>query len=302
MRLDEVTQGINGRIIQNGEFETLEYCTSTMNKKILSFMENPKFLNNINPNITCMLCKEDLVEKLPLSVLGVFITDYPKKAFHQIHNQLSTNENYCLKQFANQIGENCQISPNAHIACQNVKIGNNVIIEDNAVINGHCIIGDNSMIHSGAMIGSKAFTFAKTAESGILGLIDAGQVIIGKNVEIFPNVHIAKGVLPTDTTYLDDEVKIDALSYIGHGVSIGKRTLIAAGVSIGGNSKIGNDCWVGINATISNRISIGNFARVSLGAVVTKNVPDGLTVSGNFAINHEMFLDHLKQSINTGVK
>ena len=39
---------------------------------------------------------------------------------------------------------------------------------------------------------------------------------------------------------------------------------------------------------------IGEKAKVSIGAVVTRDVPSGTTVSGNFAIPHDRFLNHLR--------
>ena len=60
---------------------------------------------------------------------------------------------------------------------------------------------------------------------------------------------------------------------------------------------LGDNVWIGVGAIVSNRVSVGSGARVSIGAVATKNVPDGVTVSGNFAIEHHRFLENLKKSI-----
>ena len=70
--------------------------------------------------------------------------------------------------------------------------------------------------------------------------------------------------------------------------------MISACSCVAGSAKIGSDVWLGVNSTISDRIIIGDYARISLGAVVTKNVPENVTVSGNFAIEHHKFLNHIK--------
>jgi len=63
---------------------------------------------------------------------------------------------------------------------------------------------------------------------------------------------------------------------------------------ISGNVRVGNDVWIGPSAAISNGITIGDNCWVSLGSVVTKDVQAGSRVSGNFAIDHEKFIQFIK--------
>lgn len=298
MFLSEVTKDLDGRLLRDGEFQTLEYCTGKLEVPFLTFMGNPKFVDKMSPYVSCALCSAELADKLPQSIRGVFITDSPKESFQIIHNILRKNTNYCLPEMPNKTGVDCVISNRANIAGNSVTIGDRVIIEDNVTIYDHVKIGNDCVIRSGAVIGGKAFTFARTKDNRILGMEDLGQVVLGDRVEIFSLTHVAKGILPTDTTFIGDDAKIDALVQIGHGSVIGKRTLIAEGAVIAGNVCIGDDAWVGVNATVSNRIRIGDHARVSLGSVVTKNVANGQTVTGNFAIDHSTFLRNLKDMIN----
>lgn len=298
MFLSEVTKDLEGSLLRDGEFQTLEYCTGKLEVPFLTFMGNPKFVDKMSPYVSCALCSAELADKLPQSIRGVFITDSPKESFQIIHNRLSKNTDYCLPKKPNRTGADCVISDRANIAENSVTIGDRVIIEDNVTIYDHVKIGNDCVIRSGAVIGGKAFTFARTKDSRILGMEDLGQVVLGDRVEIFSLTHIAKGILPTDTTFIGDDAKIDALVQIGHGSVIGERTLIAEGAVIAGNVCIGDDAWVGVNATVSNRIRIGDHARVSLGSVVTKNVSNGQTVTGNFAIDHSTFLRNLKDMIN----
>ena len=73
--------------------------------------------------------------------------------------------------------------------------------------------------------------------------------------------------------------------------------LIVANSAIGGRTVIGDDSWVGLGANVTNGIVMGNHARANIGSVVTKDVPDGASMSGNFAIDHKRFLENLKKSI-----
>lgn len=294
MLLSEVTNHVEGKLIRDGSFQTLEYCTGRLEIPFLTFMGNAKFINHISPYASCVLCSEELAELLPDTIEGVFVTKSPKEAFQNIHNRLKDDDRYKLPVRENTVGTDCSISKSANIASFGVTIGDRVVIEDNVTIYENVTIGNDCIIRSGAVIGGKAFTFARTESAGILPMEDMGRVVLGDRVEIFSLSHIARGILPTDTTYLGDDVKIDALVHIGHGAVIGERTLIAACAIVAGNVSIGADSWVGINATISNRIRVGRKARVSLGSVVTKDVKDGQTVTGNFAVDHRDFIDNLK--------
>ena len=73
--------------------------------------------------------------------------------------------------------------------------------------------------------------------------------------------------------------------------------LIVANSAIGGRTVIGDDSWVGLGANVTNGIVMGNHTRANIGSVVTKDVPDGASMSGNFAIDHKRFLENLKKSI-----
>lgn len=298
MLLSDVTKDIEGRLLREGTFQTLEYCTGSLEIPFLTFLGNPKFLDRMSPFASCVLCSAELAERLPEGVQGVFITQSPKESFQVIHNRLRKDAAYRLPTKPNKVGADCVISERANIAADSVEIGDRVTIEDNVTIYDHVKIGNDCVIRSGAVIGGKAFTFARTKDNRILGMEDLGQVVIGDRVEIFSLTHIAKGILPTDTTFIGDDAKIDALVQIGHGSVIGERTLIAEGAVIAGNVRIGADAWVGVNATVSNRIQIGDNARVSLGSVVTKDVANGQTVTGNFAIEHTQFLRNLKDMIH----
>ena len=195
------------------------------------------------------------------------------------------------------IGDNCTISPLASVASENVVIGNNVIIEDFAVVKENSVIGNDCTLHNHVVLGGQSFNPVVNIENVAQMLRDAGGVILGERVEICSLSHIAAGTLPCENTMIEDDVKIDALVHIAHGVHLGARSRVTASVCIGGNVQLEADSFLGLNCTICNSISIGNHSRVSLGAVATRAVPSHQTVTGNFAIPHEQFIDNLKKSL-----
>ncbi|MEM3097477.1 MAG: NeuD/PglB/VioB family sugar acetyltransferase [Nitrososphaerales archaeon] len=66
----------------------------------------------------------------------------------------------------------------------------------------------------------------------------------------------------------------------GHDAVIGDCNIINPGATISGNVHIGNGCLIGTKATILEGRTIGDGATVGAGAVVTKDVPPGVTVVG----------------------
>lgn len=115
-------------------------------------------------------------------------------------------------------------------------------------------------------------------------------MLIGNGVEIQTNCNISRGLFPSRSTVIHDEVCIDALVHIAHAVQVGPKTKIAAGTTIGGNVVIGENVWIGPGSCVSNGVKIGDGATISLGSVVVRDVREGSRVTGNFAVDHEVFL------------
>ena len=298
MRLSDITRHIEGELVRDGEFSVIAFATEYEQKNFLTFLEKEKFLPALsNENISCVLCTPELADKMPAHIKGVFVCRRPKASLFALHNALSEHEAYVGKSFPTKIGKNCCISPLASIPAENVIIGDNVTIEPMAVLKGRVVVGDNVVIRSGAVIGCKGFSFSKDEEGNNISVIDTAQIILKTGVEIFENVTISIGIFPWEKTVIGENTKIDAQCHVGHGTHTGKNCLLAAGCRCCGNTLLGDNVWIGVGAIVSNRVSVGSGARVSIGAVATKNVPDGVTVSGNFAIEHHRFLENLKKSI-----
>ncbi|MDI9472518.1 MAG: DapH/DapD/GlmU-related protein, partial [Bacillota bacterium] len=192
------------------------------------------------------------------------------------------------------IEENAKIHPLTSIASNNVQIGKNVVIEEFVVIRENTIIGNNSIIRAGSIIGGMGFEFKNDGEV-VMAIAHDGGVIIGEHVEIQQNSCVDRAIYVWDNTVIGDYSKVDNLVHIGHGIKIGKRVMSTAGVIYGGRDIVGDDAWIGLNVTTRNAITIGKGARLNMGAVVTQDVPDYGSVTGNFAIDHSRFITKLKR-------
>ena len=296
MNLSDAISQINCKfdLVRDGNFSILEQCTLVRGPGALTYIENEKYLYTLgNKDISCVICRPEMVHQIPQHISGVVVSPNPKLVFFLIQDFRRESRD----KIPTHIDPTAQISPLAYIAPHNVIISKNVEIQPYAVIHENTEIQDNVLICSGTVIGGQSFTAVTDDNGGKFLVKDSGRVRIEFGVEICSNCHIACGTLENDTTIIGEYSKLDAMVHVGHGTIIGKRNLIPAAATISGNCIIGDDTWIGVNATISNRISIGDSSRVTLGSVVTKNVPKGQTVTGNFAIEHKKFLRNLKKSL-----
>lgn len=298
MRLSEAVQGLPGQLTSDGEFRCLAFATDREQDSFLTFLEREKFLPALeNPNISCVLITPMLAEQVPSHIQGIFVCERPKATLFKIHNALASQEEYTGASFPTRIGKDCRISPLAAVDAENVIIGDRVTIEPFAVIKGRVVIGNDVVIHAGAIVGCKGFSFSKDGVGNNVSCVDTAQVILEDHVELFEHAAVSTGIFPWEKTVIGANTKIDVHCFIAHGTHIGKNCLISAGGECCGNCRIGDGAWIGAAAVVSNRVSVGSGARVSIGAVATKDVPAGETYTGNFAIPHQAFLRNLKVSL-----
>lgn len=303
IKLSEIKKE-NWQLLREGSFESLGLCNARAGLPLLTFCGGKKFLETAlkNPDIACMLITPEMAdwESVKASDKGICVVPNLRMDFFKLHNKLCEGEfaeRYCGKPERVHIGAGSAFNGQAYIASQNVRIGRNVTIEPFACIYENTIIGDNCIIRSGSVLGGTGLEFIRNGDAGLLPVTHKGWLEIGENVEIQYNCNISRSLFPWHRTLIGKDTKIESLVHIAHGVHMGERCLVAASACIAGSAILGNDVWVGPNATISSEVKIGNGARVNLGAVAAGNVPAGQTVTGNFAIAHDLFLQDLMKKM-----
>lgn len=156
-----------------------------------------------------------------------------------------------------QLFSNFQYSALAQVGEQN-KVGQNVLVDDFVIIGNRCRIGDNCKIHYFSHIDD--------------------DVVIGNNVKIQNNVMIPHGVTLQDGVFVGPSVVFTNDKHPRSVTPDGKLktgddwvmtpTLIKQGASLGGG------------AVIVCGVTVGRWAMVGAGALVTKDVPDYALVAG----------------------
>lgn len=163
-------------------------------------------------------------------------------------------------------------------------------IEDFAIVRSNSVIENNCEIGAFCNVGAKSMQ--RTIVDGkLIQLEYAGGVYIKENSRVLTKAVLQKSYQAFYTEIGNNSV-VSTNVIIGHGSKVGDRTMLSGNSAIAGNCVVGDDVWIGGGALVADRINIGNGAKVLVGSVVIKNVLDGQTVSGNFAIDHRKNLKH----------
>ena len=154
-------------------------------------------------------------------------------------------------------------------------------VHETAVVDEPCEIGEGTKIWhfthimKGAKIGKRCI-FGQNVN------VDGG-VVIGNNVKIQNNVSLYTGLVAEDDVFLGPSCVLTNVTNPRSQVnrhSLYEKTTLRRG------------CSIGANATIVCGVTIGRYAFVGAGAVVTKDVPDYALVLGNPARQHGWMSRH----------
>ena len=145
-------------------------------------------------------------------------------------------------------------------------------VHESSYVDDSCLIGEGtkiwhfSHVQTGAVIGENC-TLGQNVNV-------ANNVIIGNHVKIQNNISIYEGVELEDYVFCGPSmvftnIKIPRSEFPQWGSEYYSKTLVKKSASIGAN------------ATIICGVTIGRYALIGSGAVVTKDVPDYALVIGN---------------------
>lgn len=146
----------------------------------------------------------------------------------------------------------------------------NYFVHESSYVDQPCTIGE----------GTKIWHFCHVMENAVIGnqcnigqnVVISPNVKLGNNVKIQNNVSVYTGVECEDDVFLGPSMVftnvINPRSHINRRGEY-QKTLVKKGASIGAN------------ATVVCGVTIGSYAFIGAGAVVTKDVPDYALVYGN---------------------
>ncbi len=162
-------------------------------------------------------------------------------------------------------------------------------------INGHSLISLDTFLK---LEGTKYFNIAvgdgkiREALSNLVGSlavplhIHAPQAIFLQNNSISEGAIFCPNSMVTSNATIGRFFQANIYSYVAHDCFIGDFVTFAPGVRCNGHVNIDDYAYIGTNAVIregskTKPLRIGKGAIVGMGSVVTKDIPDGVTVVGN---------------------
>ena len=264
----------NVKTSENIDHESLDWVNPIKSNK-LEYIKNSKA-----PIILCELSLHEEIQEIDNKCL-IFVAN-PKLTFIRIVEKFFSNRPLPGIHETAIIHQEAEISPLCHIGPGNYigkcKIGKGSVIYGNCYIYDNTIIGENVTVHAGTVIGADGFGYQRNEKGEFERFPHIGGVIIMNNVDIGSNTSIDRGAL--GNTIIEEGAKIDNLVHIAHNVRIGRHSAVIANAMIGGSTVIGDYTWIAPSVSIRDQLTIGNKVTVGMGAVVTKNIPDGETWTG----------------------
>ncbi len=308
MKLKDISQQINARLIGDGEIEIRGVSgLDTAGEGDLTFIKNKKYLPSlIRSGATAVITGEYLDEiKIPQLIVENPLLGFAMalEVFYPVKKRAPGISNKAHVSETAKIGRDVVISPFVYIG-EDVTVGDNTIlypgvfIDDNVSIGTNCTIfsnvciydnvkiGSRVRIHSGTVIGSDGFGYVFDGDRHYK-IPQVGGVIIGDDVEIGASVTIDRAT--TGNTIIGEGTKIDNLVQIAHNVHIGKHCIIVAQVGIAGSTRLGN------HVTLAGQVGVSDHTTIEDGTVVTAqsgvmgDVKKGV-YSGSPAMSHFKWL------------
>jgi UDP-3-O-[3-hydroxymyristoyl] glucosamine N-acyltransferase len=170
-----------------------------------------------------------------------------------------------------RIGKRSALQGGNHIGA-NSRIGEDANFFPNVTVYPGAEIGNRVRIHAGTVVGSDGFGYV--LDKGVQRKVQqAGNVILGDDVEIGANVTIDRGAL--GPTIIGKGTKIDNLVQIAHNVVIGEHCIVVAQTAFAGSTRVGDYVVIGGQVGIAGHLNIGNHVTLAAKSGVMHDIPDG---------------------------
>jgi len=186
-----------------------------------------------------------------------------------------------------KLGANVSVGPWTTIGAD-VELGDNTSVASHVVLKGPTTIGQNNKIYQFSSVGEDTPAFAYQGEKTTL--------VIGDNNVIREGVTIHRGMVSgIGTTIIGNSCLLMPYVHVGHDCELGDHIIMANFAGVAGHVKVGDHANFGGYAAVPQYRTIGAFSHIAGAALVTKDVPAYMTVSGNPAVAVGLNLEGMKR-------
>jgi sugar O-acyltransferase (sialic acid O-acetyltransferase NeuD family) len=103
---------------------------------------------------------------------------------------------------------------------------------------------------------------------------------LGSDLRLRPGVIVAAGARVTTNVELGRHTHLNVNAVVSHDCTVGDYVTLSPGVLVNGNARLDTGVFLGTGAVVLPGRSVGAWAKIGAGAVVTDDVPPGRTVVG----------------------
>lgn len=293
INLSSVITGLDIKCVRDGEFSYVGKVPTNLPRRLVPASKLEHIESAIQADgVVGVITTEQLVAHVPVNMIAAVSPD-PVAASLFIHERLCAMDGFLWEHFDTRIDPTAVIHPSAVIAEKDVVIGAHASIGPTSVVLERSHISEHVHVGVGVVVGLEAFEIFEAVQPRKI-LKQAGGVWIEPHASILGHCTIVRATFG-GFTRIERAAMIDVLVYIAHDAVIGPNATVVACAEISGRCELGEGAYIGPNACMRNGVKIGQNSTVSMGSVVTRDVPDDTVVTGNFAVPHAQWLSFVKQ-------
>lgn len=290
--LSELARGTTATVVRDAQIGNVGKIPTNLPDRLV-YCGKAEYLAELASaeGVAAVVVPQALVDEVP-ERFGVAVADHPNFTAIELFEKLIGIEDFHWKDFPTRIAASAQVHPRAIIAERNVVIGERSFIDAGTVVRERTIIGDDCYVGALSVLSAEAFEHAPKSNPKRL-LRQAGGVRMWDNSTVLNATMVVRATFG-GFTEIRQGACVDNLVHLAHDVDVGVNCSIVACAEVSGRVVLGENSYIGPNATISNGLTIGTDATVSLGSTVVRDVPDGVRVTGNFAVPHPQWIKFVK--------
>jgi UDP-N-acetylbacillosamine N-acetyltransferase len=111
-------------------------------------------------------------------------------------------------------------------------------------------------------------------------IVDA-TALVADDAMLGEGCYVAAGAIVQPGTRIGAQAIVNTGVVVEHDNTIGEGVHLSPRACLAGHVSVGRCSWIGAGALLRDRVQVGEGVVIGMGAVVTRNVPAGVTMVGN---------------------